>query len=67
MTFFCCEELESITIPDSIKEIDKLAFTGCRKLTSIEIPTDCKVADNAFDKNTKVIRRESTINKMQIF
>lgn len=67
MTFFGCEELESIIIPDSVKEINELAFIDCRKLTSIEIPTDCEVADNAFDENTEVIRRENTINKMQIF
>ncbi len=33
-----CEELTSVTIPNSIEWIGKRAFKGCRSLTSITIP-----------------------------
>ncbi|MDF7797918.1 leucine-rich repeat domain-containing protein [Pontiellaceae bacterium B1224] len=37
-SFECCEDLTSITLPDSIIHIGKMAFSGCDNLTNITIP-----------------------------
>ena len=36
--FFCCESLQSITIPNSVKSIGNRAFYECKSLQSITIP-----------------------------
>ena len=36
--FYKCEDLESITIPNSVTSIGEYAFAGCSKLASITIP-----------------------------
>ncbi len=53
------KELESVTIPDSVTEIHNKAFSRCSSLRRIEIPMNCVVANNAFDEETEVIRREN--------
>ncbi|MBC8556443.1 leucine-rich repeat domain-containing protein [Lachnospiraceae bacterium BX3] len=35
--FYKCSNLESVTIPGSITGIEKYAFSGCEKLTNVEI------------------------------
>ncbi len=35
----CCQELESVTIPQGVKRIEKGAFFECKKLKSVEIPS----------------------------
>ena len=40
-------------------EIGSEAFAYCPKLKSIELPKKCRIADDAFDKNTKVIKYDT--------
>lgn len=47
---FCdCEDLASISLPESIKSIGKDAFEGCNSLKSIDIPSSVtEIGDTAF-------------------
>lgn len=44
--FWYCTELTSVSIPNSVKSIGRLAFTGCSKLSSITIPNSVTSIDN---------------------
>ncbi len=47
--FYNCNSLESITIPDSVRNIGMWAFSGCDNLTSIAIPDSVtSIGDGAF-------------------
>lgn len=37
-TFHCCENLESVSIPNSVTIIDESGFASCKSLKSISIP-----------------------------
>ena len=53
--FFYCEELTSITLPDSIVNIGDNAFDGCAGITSIRIPDSAvSIGDNAFNGCTGI-------------
>lgn len=43
----CCQSLISVTIPESVKEIDKLAFWGCHKLKSVHMSNNVTVIRKA--------------------
>ena len=48
-TFAVCDNLTSITIPDSVTSIGNYAFMGCTRLTSITIPDSVtKIGSYAF-------------------
>lgn len=47
--FFCCYELTSVTIPDSVVKIEYRAFLFCKLLTSVTIPDSVTtMGDEAF-------------------
>ena len=52
-----CSSLTSIDIPDSVTKIGEEAFYGCTSLMRVEIPRDTNLGRNAFNDNTRVIRR----------
>ena len=48
-----CDDLTSVTIPNSITNIGNFAFSSCSGLTSITIPNSVKsIGDNAFSSCT---------------
>lgn len=55
-TFLDCTGLTMVVIPDSITEIDCMAFSGCRSLVEITIPDLVKEIDNtAFNECNSLI------------
>ena len=47
--FFRCEDLTSVTLPNTVSVISKWAFAGCTGLTSITIPESVtEIGANAF-------------------
>jgi hypothetical protein len=47
--FYCCESLQSITIPDGITEIADNTFSGCSGMQSVTIPDGVTtIGSNAF-------------------
>lgn len=53
---FSCENIESVTIPNSVTSIGIGAFSGCINLTNIHIPDNVtSIGNGAFDECTKLI------------
>ena len=46
---FVSAGLESVTIPDSVREIGTSAFSGCENLKTVELPTGVELYMGAFD------------------
>lgn len=47
--FYRCEQLESVTIPQSVKSIGERAFSVCKNLRKVSIPTSLiSIGDYAF-------------------
>jgi hypothetical protein len=54
-TFQDCTSLPSITIPNSVTNIDYYAFSGCSALSSVTIPNSVtSIADYAFENCTNL-------------
>ena len=51
--FSNCEKLSSVKIPESVTSISNGAFSGCA-LTSVTVSRNCKVHENAFDKDVTI-------------
>ncbi len=77
--FANAEELKSIKLPKTIKDIKRNAFRGCAKLAHVEIdPTadidkigagafaDCGLQDFTVPKNVKAIEREAFSNCLSL-
>ena len=49
-TFYGCEALKAINIPNSVKSIGDNAFNNCKKLANVKFPDSLKtIGDYAFD------------------
>ena len=46
--FLNCERLHNIALPINLKNIETIAFANCSSLSSVEIPEECRVGDQAF-------------------
>lgn len=46
--FYECSRLRSISLPVRTRRIEAIAFAGCRALTSLKIPDQCRVEELAF-------------------
>lgn len=51
---FCLTDVESVTIPDSVKKIGGGAFSDCGKLTSINIPDSVEVIEEEAFYNSAI-------------
>ena len=48
--YFPCDELTSVTIPNTVESIEKNAFSNCKSLTTISIPQSViRIDEGAFD------------------
>lgn len=47
--FMFFNQLETVTLPDSLEEIGYWAFAGCPKLHDVQMPADVKIVATAFD------------------
>ena len=55
MTFCTAASGESLSLPESLEEIQEEAFAGCENLSGVlVIPTDVQVAENAFDNTPRL-------------
>lgn len=51
-----CINIETITIPSTVTEINSLAFKNCPNLIKVEFPSSIKkIGDSIFDKSENVI------------
>ena len=65
-TFYYCESLTSVTIPNSVTSIGWYAFKGCSSLTSITIPNSVKsIGEGAFLKCSSLTSVKYTGTKGQ--
>lgn len=68
--FYHCDEMESITLPDTLKRIGEYAFIGCNALHDINIPKTLKyIEPNAFkdcDAYKAAIKRARFLNKLRL-
>ena len=46
--FMNCENLRIISLPECLKNIETIAFANCKSFSSIEIPEQCRVGEQAF-------------------
>ena len=53
--------MKSVTLPEGLEEIGQFAFSGCKKLKKIRIPSSVKKIDEyAFGKGIKLILPEDS-------
>jgi hypothetical protein len=55
--FLDCRNLTSVTIPNSVTRIGSCAFQGCKDLTSVTISKRCRISENSFPENCKIIKK----------
>lgn len=55
-SFFNCNNLQSVQLPNSLQKIDMHAFGYCKSLRDLEIPDNVKIIEsNAFANNTSLV------------
>lgn len=57
--FFACDSLQGVLrIPPTVREVQTAAFSGCARLTEIDLPADSlqRIADFAFSRLTSLRR-----------
>lgn len=53
--FYGCSKLTSISIPNTVTQIDGYAFYGCSKLETVSFPTNIKVIANGIFAGCKLL------------
>lgn len=46
--FYNCNHLRNLSLPAQLRKIETIAFADCASLTSVKIPDQCHVEDQAF-------------------
>lgn len=46
--FMNCSRLRTISLPQSIKKVETIAFAGCTTLPSVKVPDHCVIEDQAY-------------------
>lgn len=52
--FYDCTNLISVTIPDSVTEIESMTFYGCTSLTTVKLPNSITSIGDAAFENTRL-------------
>lgn len=52
--FLNCKNLRNISLPTTLRKIETIAFANCASLSSIKIPDQCRVEDQAYVSCTNV-------------
>lgn len=68
LAFSSCEELNSINLPDSLREIDSSAFSCCKSLRTVKLPNQLRcIESNAFAgcKSLNTIRLPNNLKTLK--
>jgi hypothetical protein len=72
-TFYYCEKLTDVTLPENCTSIGEKAFYDCSSLTSIDLPENLEtIGKNAFDqcgalKELSIPKKVSSIGSMEFY
>lgn len=62
MSFYNCANLSKVTIPGSVKQIERAAFKNCPKLQKIEIPDSVTIEKMILSYRTAEIKANAFTN-----
>lgn len=46
--FYNCSHLRTLSLPAQLRNIETIAFANCKSITSVKIPDQCRVGDQAY-------------------